>query len=110
MDEDFFYYDFLEIKMVVIFGWYILFFDYVFYEMLKIRGVEFISNDMIKRNIIVVYEKVIYWIFEGLEKFESGNSMLVVLFYFFKYFEMYSMSFVKVRVNDYECIKIDLEY
>ena len=110
MDEDLPYHDSLETKMAAIFGWYTPLFDYAPYETLKTRGVELISNDTIKRNIIAVYEKVIYRISEGLEKFESGNSTSVVLPYFSKHFEMYSTSPAKVRANDYERIKTDPEY
>lgn len=110
MEEDLPYHDSLETKMAAIFGWYTPLFDFAPYETLKTRGVELISNDTIKRNIIAVYEKVIYRITDGLEKFESGNSTAVVLPYFSRHFEMYSTSPAKVRANDYESIKNDPEY
>lgn len=110
MEEDLPYHDSLETKMAAIFGWYTPLFDFAPSETLKTRGVELISNDTIKRNIIAVYEKVIYRITDGLEKFESGNSTAVVLPYFSKHFEMYSTSPAKVRANDYESIKKDPEY
>lgn len=110
MEQDLPYHDSLETKMAAIFGWYTPLFDFAPYETLKTRGVELISNDTVKRNIIAVYEKVIYRITDGLEKFESGNSTAVVLPYFSKHFEMYSTSPAKVRANDYERIKKDPEY
>jgi len=110
MEEDLPYHDSLEAKMAAIFGWYTPLFDFAPYETLKTRGVELISNDTIKRNIIAVYEKVIFRITDGLEKFESGNSTAVVLPYFSKHFEMYNALPAKVRANDYESLKKDPEY
>ncbi len=110
MEEDLPYHDSLETKMAAIFGWYTPLFDFAPYETLKTRGVELISNDTIKRNIIAVYEKVIFRITDGLEKFEGGNSTAVVLPYFSKHFELYKTSPPKVRANDYERLKKDPEY
>lgn len=110
MEQDLPYHDSLDTKMSAIFGWYTPLFDYAPYETLKTRGVELISNDTIKRNIIVVYEKVLYRIAEGLEKFESGNSTAVVLPYFAKNFEFHQTSPPKVKANDYERLKKDPEY
>lgn len=110
MEEDLPYHDSLETKMAAIFGWYTPLFDFAPYETLKTRGVELISNDTVKRNIVAVYEKVIFRITDGLEKFESGNSTAVVLPYFSKHFEMYNALPPKVRANDYERLKKDPEY
>ena len=110
MEQDLPYHDSLETKMSAIFGWYTPLFDYAPYETLKTRGVELISNDTIKRNIIAVYEKVLFRITDGLEKFESGNSTAVVLPYFAKNFEFHSTSPPKVRANDYQRLKKDPEY
>ncbi len=110
MEEDLPYHDSLETKMAAIFGWYTPLFDFAPYETLKTRGVELISNDTIKRNIIAVYEKVIFRITDGLEKFESGNSTAVVLPYFSKHFELYNTNPPRVKANDYERLKRDPEY
>lgn len=110
LEQDLPYHDSLETKMSAIFGWYTPLFDFAPYETLKTRGVELISNDTIKRNIIAVYEKVLYRITDGLEKFESGNSTAVVLPYFARNFEFQQTSPPKVKANDYERLKKDPAY
>lgn len=110
VEQNLVYHDSLESAMAQIFGWYTPLFDYAPYETLKARGIELISNDTIKKNIVAVYEKVIFRITNGLERFESGNSTAVVLPYFAKNFELDQAIPPKVKANDYEALRKDKEY
>ena len=105
------YNDSLDSHFAVLKNWGSPYFDYSAYETLKTRGVELISNSMIKKDIIRMYERDLEFLVNDYDKSEWNYNSSVVLPFLSKNFETTKLSFPKkAKPNDYNKILNDPEF
>jgi len=111
LDKNIPYNDSLENHFGLLTNWSSPFFDYSAYETLKTKGVELISNAILKKKIIRTYESDLEYLVNDYDKAEWNFNSSVVSPFVSKNFEDTSFKIpLKAKPNNYGVLKNNPEF